>query len=277
MIMKESDENMKRPAYFISDRTGITVESLGAGLLAQFQNIRFDITILRYIDTEEKIAQACQLINERAQQTGMKPIVFSTLISGQLRAILHKTNAHVIDFMGQFLTPLEEILQLQASPSLGLTHGRRHEQEYEHRMNAVNYALNNDDGVSTTHYDQADLILLGVSRSGKTPTCLYLAMQYGLYAANYPLVDEDLELLKLPEGITQHRHKLFGLTIDAERLHMIRQERRPDSVYSSLAQCQHELREAQNLYQQYKIPVIDVSRLSVEEIATHILVKLRSA
>jgi len=267
---------MKRPVYFISDSTGITVESLGAGLLAQFQNIHFEITTLRYVDSEAKVAQACQQINEHAQRIDTKPIVFSTLVNGQLRAALHKANAHIIDFMGEFLTPLEEILQMQASPSLGLTHGRRQEKEYEHRMDAVNYALLNDDGVSTNHYDQADIILIGVSRSGKTPTCVYLAMQYGLYAANYPLVEEDLDLLKLPDPIVQHRKKLFGLTIDAERLQTIRQARRPDSVYASLAQCQHELREVRNLYREYNIPTIDVTRLSVEEIATHILVKFRA-
>jgi regulator of PEP synthase PpsR (kinase-PPPase family) len=268
---------MKRPAYFISDSTGITVESLGASLLAQFQNIRFDITIVRYADSEEKVRQTTHQINQHAREAGVKPVVFSTLVNGQYRAILQSADAHVIDFMGTFITPLEEILSAQASPSLGITHGQRHVEEYENRMDAVNYALQNDDGVSTHHYDQADIILLGVSRSGKTPTCVYLAMQYGVYAANYPLVEEDLDMLKLPDAIAQHHKKLFGLVIDAERLHMIRQARRPDSVYSSLAQCQHELREVRNLYREYNIPVIDATRMSVEEIATHILVKLKSA
>jgi len=268
---------MKYPVYLISDSTGITVESLGTGLLAQFKELHFDITILRYTDSEEKVSRACRLINERAEQSGTKPIVFSTFVNGRYRAIMESANAHVIDFMGHFLTPLEEILQVQASPSLGRTHGQRHEKEYEGRMDAVNYALLNDDGITTTHYDEADVILLGVSRTGKTPTCVYLAMQYGLHAANYPLVEEDLDLLKLPDQIERHRKKLFGLIIDAERLHFIRQARRPDSVYSSLKQCQHELREVRNLYREFDIPVIDVTRLSVEEIATQILVKMKSA
>lgn len=268
---------MKRPVYFISDSTGITVESLGASLLAQFQTERFDITIVRYVDSEDKVRRTTQQINEHAQQMGIKPIVFSTLVNGQYRAILQNANAHVIDFMGEFITRLEEILDAQASPSLGITHGQRHVEDYEHRMDAVNYALLNDDGVTTKHYDEADIILLGVSRSGKTPTCVYLAMQYGIYAANYPLVEEDLDMLKLPEAIARHQQKLFGLIIEAERLHTIRQARRPDSVYSSMAQCQHELREVRNLYREYNIPVIDVTYMSVEEIATHILVKIKSA
>lgn len=267
---------MKQVVYFISDSTGITVESLGASLLAQFQTVQFDITILRYVDSIDKVAQACQQISEASLQTGRQALVFSTLVDGQLRARLHGANAHVMDFMGEFLTPLEQILHTQASPSKGLTHGRRQEKEYEHRMDAVNFALLNDDGISTRHFDQADVIILGVSRTGKTPTCVYLAMQYGLYAANYPLVEEDLSQLKLADTITKYRQKLFGLTIEAERLQEIRQARRPNSLYASLAQCQHELREVNNLYRDYRIPVCDVTRLSVEEIATHILIALKT-
>ena len=267
---------MKQLVYFISDSTGITVESLGTSLLAQFHRINFDIITVRYVDSLDKVDRLCVQINAAGQESGRKPLVFSTLVEGQLRARLQNAEAHVIDFMGEFLTPLEEILHAQASPSRGLTHGRRQEKDYEHRMDAVNFALLNDDGVSTAHYDQADLILIGVSRSGKTPTSVYLAMQYGLYAANYPLVDEDLDLLKLPDVLIKHRKKLFGLLIAPERLQEIRQARRPGSVYSSLAQCQHELREVKNLYQEYNVPVVDVTNLSVEEIATHILIAIKT-
>ena len=267
---------MKQLVYFISDSTGITVESLGASLLAQFQSVNFEIITVRYIDSMDKVDQVVKQINAVAQESTRTPIVFSTLVEGQLRARLQNAEAHVIDFMGEFLTPLEEILHVQASPSKGLTHGRRQEKDYEHRMDAVNFALLNDDGISTAHYDLADIILIGVSRSGKTPTSVYLAMQYGLYAANYPLVEEDLDLLKLPDVLEKYRKKLFGLMIAAERLQEIRHARRPGSVYSSLAQCQHELREVRNLYQEYNIPVVDVTNLSVEEIATHILIAVKT-
>jgi regulator of PEP synthase PpsR (kinase-PPPase family) len=267
---------MKQLVYLISDSTGITVESLGTSLLAQFQSMSFDIITARYVDTSDKVDHLVQQINVAAQQGTRKPIVFSTLVEGQLRARLQNADAHVIDFMGEFLTPLEEILSVQASPFRGLTHGRRQEKDYEQRIDAVNFALLNDDGMSTTHYHRADLILIGASRSGKTPTSLYLAMQYGLYVANYPLVEEDLDLLKLPDVLMKYHKKLFGLMITAERLQELRQARRPGSVYSSLAQCQHELREISNLYREYNIPVVDVTKLSVEEIATHILIAIKT-
>lgn len=261
---------MKRRVFFVSDSTGITVESLGTSLLAQFPAMDFQVTVARYVDCREKLDRLVSTINTVAQ-TAPKPVVLSTLVDGGLRAGLHQANAHVFDIMGQFITPLEAILHSQATPYVGMTHGQRQAGQYQLRMDAVNFALLNDDGVSTRHYDQAQVILVGLSRSGKTPTCVYLAMQYGIFAANYPLVDEDLERLRMPAALAAHRSKLYGLGISAERLHGIRQARRPDSEYASLDQCQQETRHASRLFREWGIPVCDVSRYSVEEIATRIL------
>lgn len=262
---------MKQQVYLISDSTGITARALADSLLKQFHGVSFEITTLRYVDSPSRLAQVCEQINQQAAESRQKPVVFSTLVEGAMRVQLQSANAHVFDLMGSFLTPLEEILGRQAAPTIGYTHGQREETEYRERIGAINYALSNDDGVSTKYYDQADAILVGVSRCGKTPTCLYLAMQYSLYAANYPLVAEDLETMSIPEVLHNYKDKLFALTIDPRRLQSIRQERRPDSNYASLSQCQQEVRMAESIFRELNIPVCDVTSLSVEEIATRVL------
>ena len=262
---------MKYFVFLVSDSTGITAERLAQSLLTQFQDVDFDIRTMRYTDTTEKVTEACRQIDLAARGSQNKPIVISTLVSGQLRACLYQANAHILDVMGSFLGPLEDILGKRATPTVGLTHGQGQQDTYKQRMDAITYALLHDDGGILAHYNRADIILIGVSRSGKTPTSVYLAMQYGLYVANYPLVEEDLESGELPRALQPYHDKLFGLTILPERLHNIREERRPGSEYASMARCQHEIRQAEALYRQQRLPVCDVSRLSVEEIATRIL------
>lgn len=262
---------MKQQVYLISDSTGITAEALADSLLKQFPGIKFTVVTFRYIDSPARLAKVCKQINQEVGQSQRKPIVFSTLVEGLMRVQLASVQAHVFDVMGLFLTPLEEILGTQASPSVGYTHGRREETAYRERMAAVNYAIDNDDGVSTKHYDKADVILVGVSRCGKTPTCLYLAMQYSLYMANYPLVTEDLDAMVVPDTLKKYREKLFALTISPERLHSIRQERRPDSPYAALTLCKREVQLAEKMFRELDIPVCDVTSLSVEEISTQIL------
>jgi regulator of PEP synthase PpsR (kinase-PPPase family) len=262
---------MKYHVFLVSDSTGITAERLAQSLLSQFHDVTFDIRTLRYVDTVEKVDEVVRQINEITQASKNKPIVLGTLVNGPLRARLRAVNAHVFDIMGSFLTPLEEIFGRQATPTVGLTHGQGQQDTYKQRMDAVTFALLHDDGGVVSHYDRADIILIGVSRSGKTPTSVYLAMQYGLYVANYPLVDEDLETGELPKVLQAHHDKLFALTILPDRLHNIREERRPRSGYASLTQCQHEVRQAEALFRSQRLPVCDVSKLSIEEIATRIL------
>lgn len=265
---------MKYHVFLVSDSTGITAERLAQSLLTQFHEISFDIRTLRYIDTTDKVAEVCRQINQVAQQSHFRPIVISTLVSRQLRARLQEAEAHVLDVMTAFLAPLEEILGKQAIPTVGLTHGQGEQDTYKQRMDAVTYTLLHDDGGVQSHYDRADIILVGVSRSGKTPTSVYLAMQYGLYVANYPLVEDDLDSGELPVVLRPYHDKLFALTILPERLHNIREERRRGSEYASLAQCQHEVRQSEALFRRQHLPICDVSRLSVEEIATRILQQL---
>ena len=266
---------MPRDVYFVSDRTGITAETLGQSLLAQFDGQAFKRQSLRFIDTPEKAREAVALINSRHAASGETPIVFSTLIDENARAIIAECKATVLDLMGTFIQPLEQAIGQPSSHTIGHLHGHIEANDYNRRMDAVNYALATDDGLTHQDYERADLILLGVSRSGKTPTCLYLALTFGIYAANYPLTPEDLDDAGLPARLTKYRSKLFGLTITPERLQQLRQERRRDSDYASLKQCQYEVRQAEALYRRERIASISSTTISVEEIATGIVDALK--
>ncbi len=260
-----------RPVFFVSDRTGITAENLGHALLTQFSSMQFEHHSMPFINSEEKAHIAAETINRIAQASQQKPLVFSTIIDNTYRDIIAGTQSHLIDFFDAFIKPLEIELCTPSSHAEGLSHGISNERVYMSRMDAVNYALKNDDGISTKEYKDADIILVGVSRSGKTPTCLYLAMQFGLRAANYPLTEFDMTHGNLPKTLEPYRQKLFGLMINAERLRAIREIRRPNSDYSSLVQCQKETRLINSLFEVENIRRIDSSHISVEEIATSII------
>ena len=262
---------MKRYAYFISDGTGITAETLGNALLAQFDKLSFIRVTLPYIDSPEKANAAVAKINKTAQESGAPAIVFDTIVNKSIRAIIDTADAFKVDIFEAFLSPLEQELNTESSYSVGKSHSPSNSANYFHRIEAVNFALDNDDGARTRHYEDADVILVGVSRSGKTPTCLYLAMQFGIKAANYPLTEEDMHDLRLPDSLQKHKHKLFGLTIDPERLSAIRTERKANSRYASLKQCYHEVDEVELLYERENIPFISTTDKSIEEISTRIL------
>jgi regulator of PEP synthase PpsR (kinase-PPPase family) len=218
---------MKRSAFFISDGTGITAETLGQSLLAQFENITFNKFTRPYIDTVDKARTMVQQINLAAERDTVRPIIFDTIVNQEIREILATSNGFMIDIFSTFLAPLEMELSAHSSYSVGKSHSIAHNANYMERIEAVNFALDNDDGARTHYYDKADLILVGVSRCGKTPTCLYMAMQFGIRAANYPLTEDDMERLQLSAALKAHQHKLFGLTIDPDRLTAIRHERKP--------------------------------------------------
>jgi len=260
-----------RAVFFVSDRTGITAENLGHALLTQFSSMQFEHHSLPFINSEEKAQLAADTINQIAQKSKQRPLVFSTVIDDTYRKIISGSQSHLIDFFDAFIKPLEVELCTASSHAEGLSHGISNERVYMSRMDAVNYALKNDDGISTKEFKDADVILVGVSRSGKTPTCLYLAMQFGLRAANYPLTEVDMQHGNLPETLNPYRQKLFGLMINAERLRAIREIRKPNSNYSSLVQCQKEVRLINSLFEIESIRRIDSSHISVEEIATSII------
>jgi regulator of PEP synthase PpsR (kinase-PPPase family) len=267
---QQMNTQAQRTVFFVSDRTGISAETLGRGLLSQFSGVEFIQIALPFIDTEAKAHAAVVQINAAAA-SGARPLVFCTQVRPELATILRTCNGLHLDFFAAFLAPLEAELQQVSSHSMGLSHGLRDEQRYDTRIDAVNFALNSDDGIGQQNYAAADVIVLGVSRSGKTPTCLYLAMQYGVRAANYPLIEADFEQQHLPAALNPHRARLVGLTIAPERLQQIRHERRPDSPYASLAQCQYEVRQLQTLLEREQIPSLDSTQMSIEEIAASIV------
>ncbi len=262
--------HMKRFAYFISDGTGITAEMLGNSLLAQFDTIDFERVTFPYVDSVEKAQKAVEQINNQAEESGHQALIFDTVINADLRKIIEQANGLKIDIFDTFLGKMEQALGVSSSYSVGKSHSAL-TPAYLSRIDSVNFALDNDDGARTRHYRDADVILVGVSRCGKTPTCLYLAMQYGIRAANYPLTEEDMADLKLPKVLEQFRSKLFGLTIDPDRLAVIRHERRANSRYASLKQCYHEVDEVEALFEREQIKYISTTDKSVEEISTRIL------
>lgn len=258
--------------FFLSDRTGITAETLGHSLMTQFDGIELSYVRLPFLDTTEKMAEAIEQINTLVASEGVRPIVFSTLVDNTLLAQLRADcQGLLLDFFDAFNAPLEAELGIKASHVMGRSHGMGNFVNYTARIEALNFALANDDGATTRNYGSADIILTGVSRTGKTPTSLFLALQYGVYAANYPLVEEDMHSRALPAVLQPHRDKLFGLTIDPERLQNIRNERRPNSRYAQSTQCQLEVEAVESLFRKENIRFLNTTHISIEEIATRIL------
>jgi [pyruvate, water dikinase]-phosphate phosphotransferase / [pyruvate, water dikinase] kinase len=257
--------------FFISDRTGLTVEALGNSLLTQFEDREYVRETVPFIDSVEAARTVVERINATASEYGQRPIVFSSLVADDVRAVIETAEALVLDVFERFIVPLEQEFGVPSSHAVGKAHAGASTSNYLARMEAINYTLAHDDGATHRALDEADIILVGVSRSGKTPTSLYLAMQFGIKAANYPLIPEDLGTLKLPPALMPLRQKVWGLSIAPERLAQIRSERRPDSKYASLANCKYEVDAAASLMRQHGIRFIDSTTKSIEEISTHIL------
>lgn len=260
-----------RTVFYVSDGTGLSAETLGHSLITQFEPLAFQSFTLPYIDSEVKARDAVQYINKSIVAGQERPLVFSTIVKSEIRAIIQSSQAFVIDFFEAFIGDLEQELKMPAANTVGLSHAVKDLEQYNARIDAVHFALQCDDGVNLQAYQSADIILIGVSRSGKTPTCLYLALQFGLRAANYPLTPEDLDASKLPQSLMMHKDKLFGLTITPLRLQAIRDKRRPNSNYAALQQCKKEINQALSLYHHEKIPFLDSTNLSIEELSAHIL------
>ncbi len=261
-----------RAAFYISDGTAITAEVFGHALLSLFP-IEFEHITVPFVETEQHAKEVITQIKRAFEKTGQRPLVFYTMVNPKIGHIISNSVGINYNFLDQFVAPLEKVIGVPSKPEKHRTHSM-HEKTYDIRIEAVNYALANDDGSNLKDYEEADIILVGVSRSGKTPTSLYLALQYGIKAANYPFTEEDMginDILKLPAILRKFKRKLFGLTISANRLHAIRSERRANSRYASMPQCRMELREVENLYRKEKIPFLNSTKYSVEEISAKIL------
>jgi len=267
---------MQRKVFFLSDSTGTTAENLGRSLLVQFPQIQFESVTKPFVDTPEKAQRIALEINAAGQASSARPIVVDTIVNPEVSNLIRSSECFYIDVFSTFLSPLEQELGVKSAhnvghPAIFREDNRVVDEHYMQRIDAVHFALANDDGMHLHRYSEADIILIGVSRTGKTPSSVYLGMQYGVKAANYPLVPDDFEANKLPKALVAHQAKLFGLTIRASRLAEIRNERKPNSHYANLRTCSDEIRQAETLYRQYRIPYIDTTQLSVEEISARML------
>ncbi|TGG95729.1 kinase/pyrophosphorylase [Natronospirillum operosum] len=262
---------MRRTAFFLSDGTGITAETLGNSLLTQFEGVQIERVTIPYVDNPDKAELAVARINTAAERDGAPPLVFDTIVKQDIRNKIMASRAVFFDVFDTFLKPLEQQLGISSSYTSGKCHSINEFSTYHRRIESVNFALDNDDGGRQQDYGKADIILIGVSRCGKTPTCLYMALQFGIRAANYPLTQEDLDRPGLPDILLRHRHKLYGLTIDPFQLASIRHERRNNSRYASLDQCEWEVDEVERRFREFGITSINTTHFSIEEIATRIM------
>jgi [pyruvate, water dikinase]-phosphate phosphotransferase / [pyruvate, water dikinase] kinase len=266
----------ERTVFFVSDGTGITAETFGNSILAQFPT-RMRHVRRPFIDSIGKATQVLGEIEEVARREGRRPIVFITLVRDEVRDIISSQacKGMVLDMFRAFVEPLEDELGVKSNHRIGRFSDASQSAEYNNRIEAINFSLAHDDGQSARNLDISDVILVGVSRSGKTPTSLYLAMQHGIKAANYPLIPDDFERGHLPSAMAPYKRKCFGLTIDPDRLSQIRHERRPDSRYASLENCRYEVNEAEAMMRREGIAWLSSTHKSIEEIATTILNDLR--
>ncbi|EMQ2876200.1 kinase/pyrophosphorylase [Vibrio navarrensis] len=266
-------EKQSRDVFYVSDGTAITCETVGHVVLGQFPFYANEKTF-PFIESEEKLTELLKHIEISFQTTGIKPLVFFSLVIAEFREKLLQANAHCYDVLESIVQRVKDDIHMEPVPKLQRSRSVSKDTDtYFDRIAAIEYTLAHDDGISLKGLDQADIILLGVSRSGKTPTSLYMAMQFGLRVVNYPYIDDDIRGLKLLPEFEIHRHKLFGLTIAPERLTEIRQNRLAGSEYASTAQCQHELANVEALFRREAIPYINTTSLSVEEISTRVLEK----
>lgn len=273
MSEQQHDKNW-RPVFIVSDGTAITAETLAHSVMVQFPDLVYDQQRIPFIDTPEKAHQVAKRIERTLNETGVRPLVFSTFVDPEIsKEFLKTAPGFQVELFRSFVGPMERELGMKSTHTVGATHKIRNEERYNKRIAAIDYTLTHDDGQTNRGLDQAEVILVGVSRSGKTPTSLFLAMQFGIKVANYPLIPEDFDRGELPPALEPLRDKLFGLSIKPERLSEIRNERRPGSHYASIENCRKEIEDAEELMRRNGIEWLNSTTKSIEEIAATIIAK----
>jgi [pyruvate, water dikinase]-phosphate phosphotransferase / [pyruvate, water dikinase] kinase len=263
-----------RSVFYVSDGTGITAETFGHSVLTQFEGLKLRQIRLPFIDTPDKALEAVTRIDHQSRVDGSRPIVFSTLVDTRINEIVRRADALFLDLIATFVEPLEREFGIRSTHTIGRFHTVADSEVYKQRIEAIHFTMAHDDGQLHKDLDQADVILVGVSRCGKTPTSLYLAVQHGVKAANYPLIPDDFDRGRLPDVLYRYRDKLFGLTIAPERLAEVRNERRPGSRYAALENCRREVNEAEAMMRREGITWLSSTTKSIEEIATNVLTML---
>lgn len=269
------NDSSQRTVFFVSESTGITAETLGHSLLSQFPHIDFTLHQRPFIDNEKKARALVEEINQISKDESFKPLVFATMPETNINHILQTANCHYYEIFESYLDQIGKDLATEPTRESGLSHGLVNQKNYDARIDALNYTLKHDDAMVLKTIGEADVIIVGVSRSGKTPTSLYLALKFGIKAANYPITEDDFERNELPAVLMEHRDKLFATSIKAKRLSQIREKRMPNSSYASLANCKAEIKKAQALYEKYGLIPMDVTKQSIEELAAQIVRKLK--
>lgn len=269
--MSAENTPMLRTVFYISDGTAITSETLGRAVLSQFEQVELRHVSVPFVNSVERARSVLDTIQRTAVAEEARAIVFSSLVNPAVLEVFTRSEALILDLFAAFAQPLEQEFNTESTHTEGRYHGLSDKPGYDHRIESVHFALAHDDGGSTQRYDDAQVIMVGVSRSGKTPTSLYLAMQFGILAANYPLTEDDLDGNKLPNLLRSHRDRLFGLTIEPEQLSQIRQERRPNSRYASVSQCRTEVEDAERMFRRHAIPFVDTTATSIEEISSKVI------
>lgn len=273
--LKEHAHGTKRTVYFVSESTGITAETLGKSLLSQFPHIEFTYHQRSFINSQSKAQSLVDEINQESSLHSYRPLVFATMPEASLNKVINEADCHYYEIFESFLDQIGHDLHTEPTRESGLSHGLVNEKNYDARIDALNFTLKHDDAMVLKTLGDSDVIIIGVSRSGKTPTSLYLALKFGIKAANYPITDDDFDRNELPQVLLDNRDKLFSTSIKAKRLHQIREKRRPNSQYSSLETCKSEIKKAQILYDKYDMTPMDVTTRSIEELAAQIVRKLR--
>lgn len=266
----------KRTVYFVSESTGITAESLGDSLLSQFPDVKFTRHHRPFLSSTEQAQALADEFTQEKEINGMKPLVFATMPDEEISRILESGACHYYELFTRYVNEIGKDIQIEPTRRSGVSHGVNNPQLYDDRMDIVNYTLIHDDAMTMQNLNDADVILLGVSRSGKTPTCLYLALHYGVRAANYPLTEDDFLKDDMPQILKDNRHKLVGLTISPKRLADIREKRRSESKYASLNTCKAEVSHAAEMFKRYGLTVFDTTSSSIEELSSRIIQVVRS-
>ena len=275
--MTEAKNRQKRTVFFISESTGITAETLGMSLLSQFPQIEFNTIQRPFVDSVEKAQKLVDEIKLLAQSENFQPLVFATMPKGEINTLLQRAQCHYYEIFESFLDKIGKDLQAEPVLESGLSHGLVNEKVYDSRIDALNFTLKHDDAMVLKTIGEADVIIIGLSRSGKTPTSLYLALKFGIKAANYPITEDDFERNELPAVLLEHRDKIFATKIKAKRLHRIREKRMPNSRYASLQTCKDEIEKLDDLYAKYVLKPMDVTSQSIEELAAQIVRKLHKS
>ncbi len=272
--MTGTNNNQKRTVFFISESTGITAETMGMSLLSQFPQIEFTYIQRPFVDSVEKVQRLVDEINQLADSESFRPLVFATMPEENINQLLQQAKCHYYEVFESFLDKIGKDLKAEPVFESGLSHGLVNEKVYDSRIDALNFTLKHDDAMVLKTIGEADVIIIGLSRSGKTPTSLYLALKFGIKAANYPITEDDFERNELPAVLLENRDKIFATKIKAKRLHQIREKRMPNSRYASLDTCKDEIKKAQDLYTKYNLNPMDVTSQSIEELAAQIVRKL---